>query len=291
MKWGGQNRAEELITLLCFGAALLAAPSAAQPAASLTAPQWTELAPGLEFARVEAEDLVRSGSRGMALVRIDPHRCRLEPYHEREFPSTAPSSIEVWQRRLGAPVVFNAGLYDEAGRHLGTLRREGKDLHALPHRVWKGLLAHGGPGGGGVFDLGTAADARRAREFPTQIQSMMLFDAGGRLRVRASERAAFRTVVAEDEEGRLVVLVSEGALTLGDTARLLQRSGLRLRLAMAFDGGRESNLAVEDPAVTYRSYQDAPGAGAAARMLRAAQALPAVIAVWPAAEPASAQQR
>ena len=92
-------------------------------ATSLTPAIWIPVAPGIEFARVEALRVPHAGSAGIAVVRLDPARVRIEPYHEAEYPGAVPVTIDGWQKRLEAPVVVNAGLYDESRRHLGRLRR------------------------------------------------------------------------------------------------------------------------------------------------------------------------
>ncbi len=249
---------------------------------SITAPVWTEAAPGLEFARVQALRYCREGSPGVALVRIDPARCRIEPHHESEFPGEPPAAIEGWMERLRAPVVFNAGLYDESRRHLGTLVRDGRDLGGIEHRTWKGMLVAAPVDSlpdAAVLDLAVPADLALAGRYRTAVQSMMLFDRGHAKRVARSDRIAPRTAVAADSAGRIVVAVTEGGYTLWEAADLLLESGLRLTAAIALDGGNESELAVESGAVSYRSYR---AAGATGQILRAGTTLPAVVAVTPA---------
>ena len=78
------------------------------------------------------------------------------------------------------------------------------------------------------------------------------------MRVRKSGRIANRTVVAQDERGRIVVCVSEGAYTLSDFATLLMAGPLKLTHAMSMDGGLESELVVQSPGVRYASFGDWP---------------------------------
>jgi hypothetical protein len=218
---------------------------------------------------------------------MEPTRCRIEPYHESEFSSRGPLSLDDWQRLLAAPAIFNAGLYDEHRRHLGVLRRQDRDLGGLPHERWQGMLASGSrvpyphlppAPGATLLDLSRPDDRRREADYPNAVQSMMLFDREGRVRVRRTDRLAPRTLVAIDTEGRLVVLVTEGVYTLFESASLLREANLGLVAAMALDGGNESGLVVVADSVRYRSRDAAepgtdPGLG---------PPLPAVVAVWPA---------
>jgi len=251
---------------------------------SLAPPVWEEVAPGIEFARVEARRFVQDGQAGVAVVRLDPSACRIEPWHEAEFPGEGPATIDVWQARLAAPVVFNAGLYDEQRRHLGTFRREGTDLPSSAHKMWKGVLVAGGDGEGQppaqLLDLEDREDRERMARYPSAVQSMMLFDRSGRLRVRRTTQEAARTVVAEDEGGRLLVVVTEGRYTLWEMAELLLEARWNLVQAIALDGGRESNLRVSTPSVRYSSSEGG-GTPSPDQFLRATTALPVVVAVRP----------
>jgi hypothetical protein len=259
-----------------------------ESAASLSEAQWGPVVPGVEFARVTALQYCRSGSPDLAVVRLDPARIRLQPYHESEFPADGPAGIQSWQIRLGAPVVVNAGLYAEDRVHLGSFRRDGKDIGGIDHQSWKGLLVSGGdsPAGeleespaAGILDLSLEADREMAGSYLNAVQSMMLLDRDGEIRVRRTDRIAPRTVVAELETGHLVILVTEGSYTLWETGALLRESGWGVVKAMALDGGSESNLVVASEALQYET-----GDGEADFRFRLRTKLPGVIAVWPSSE-------
>jgi len=249
------------LTVFILGVAGKSAPlgdSTTEQPASLTAPQWTEVVPGVSFARVEARRYCRSGSPGVGVVRMDPARCRIEPHHEREYSKEA--TILEWQDRLHTPVILNAGLYDVNRRHLGTLRRRGKDLGGNRHESWKGVLVtdprESGLPSVSLLDLSLPEDVELEAKYGTAVQSMMLFDPQGNIRVRQSERIARRSAVAMDEAGRIVILVTEGAYTLWETGALLRESGWRLVKALALDGGNEASLVVNANGVRYRSFEN-----------------------------------
>jgi len=250
------------------------------PLRSLPQPEWTGLFPGLEFTRVRAARYCRTGEPGIAFVRLDPERCRIEPYHEREYPDRPPAGLDGWQKRLHAPVVVNAGLYDPDRVHLGIFRRHGRDLGGRSHSRWKALLVSGGRAAprAGLLDLSREADRTRAAAYPHAVQSLMLLDRSGRIRVRRSEKVARRSGVATDASGRLFIFVTEGGYTLYETALLLRESGWGLVAAMALDGGREAELAVTSDPVRYRTADHTEGG-----WMETEASLPAVIAVWPSA--------
>ena len=251
---------------------------------SLTTPRWKELGGGVAFTRVEATRYCRLGSVGVAVVRLDPTRCRLEPYHELEFSDQA--TILDWEARLKAPVILNAGLYDTNRRHLGTLRRQGRDLGGSRHVSWRGVLVldprEAGLPPAALLDLSLPEDVALETKYATAVQSMMLFDRKGDIRVRRTDRIARRSAVAMDRQGRVLLLVTEGAYTLWDTGTLLRESGWDLVEALALDGGNEASLVVESNGVRYRSFEnDRSGSDVAALVT-----LPSILAVRPSTAPA-----
>jgi len=250
-------------------------PARANP--SLTLPQWKEVAGGVAFTRVVATRYCQMGSPGIAAVRLDPARGRLEPYHELEFSQTA--TIVEWEERLRAPVVLNAGLYDTHRRHLGTLRRQGRDLGGNRHVSWKGVLVldpkEAGLAPAALLDLSLPEDVALEDKYATAIQSMMLFDRKGDIRVRRSDRLARRSAIALDNQGRVILLVTEGAYTLWDTGALLRESGWDLVQALALDGGNEASLIVEANGVRYRSYENDRSGSDVATLVT----LPSILAV------------
>lgn len=250
-------------------------PAHANP--SLTMPQWKEVVGGVAFTRVVATRYCQMGSPGIAAVRLDPARGRLEPYHELEFSQTA--TIVEWEERLHAPVVLNAGLYDTHRRHLGTLRRQGRDLGGNRHVSWKAVLVldpkEAGLAPAALLDLTQPEDVALEDKYATAIQSMMLFDRKGDIRVRRSDRLARRSAIALDNQGRVILLVTEGAYTLWDIGALLRESGWDLVQALALDGGNEASLIVDANGVRYRSYENDRSGSDAATLVT----LPSILAV------------
>lgn len=246
-----------LFTII-FGAGEGSRPSTGSIQRSLTAPDWAEVVPGVAFARVRATRYCRQGSSGVAVVRMDPYRCHIEPYHETEYSTRA--TILEWQERLRTPVLLNGGLYDLNRRHLGILRRRGRDLGGNRHETWKGVLAldprEAALPPAALLDLASPGDVRLVEKYGTAVQSMMLFDTQGDIRVRKSDRIARRSAVAMDASGRIFLLVTEGAYTLWDTGALLRESGFELVEALALDGGNEASLVVNGNGVRYRSFEN-----------------------------------
>ncbi|MDR2367776.1 MAG: phosphodiester glycosidase family protein [Deltaproteobacteria bacterium] len=213
--------------------------------------EWEELEPGLWRARTAARYGPRLGPKEIMLVRASPDRFRLAPYHESERDDwkDAPGTIRAWAKRLpDSPFLINGGQYYPNRGYMGTLRRQGKDIGGPAHKTFKGFWVQdplpGGPGlppatlvdreleGGG--DLGPDG-------YGTVIQSYMVLDGLGRVRVKTSERLASRAVLGFDREGRVVCVAALGAITMSDLALLTSKLGLVS--ALGLDGGLETQLA------------------------------------------------
>ena len=246
--------------------------------------RWRELAPGLEFGTVHGEPYCRRGSAAIAVLRMDPERVKLRVRHFTQNRERRPLDVVEWQRRTNAVAVFNAGQFYPDYRYMGLLASGGEWLSSRPHPGYQALLVAGPQGeeertSARVIDLAGESNSPDSLPWNEVAQSYMLFDTAGTLRVRRSERIANRTVVGEDRDGRLLVMVSEGAYTLADIAHVLQHSRLHLTHAMSMDGGREAELVVTHGSFRYASFgawakEDEHPSSPAARV-----PLPAVVSV------------
>jgi exopolysaccharide biosynthesis protein len=99
------------------------------------------------------------------------------------------------------------------------------------------------------------------------------------VRTGVSDRAAGRTAIAQDTQGRLLIIVSEGAVTLADLALWLRDSPLGIVRAINLDGGFESQLAIRTPQLnaTLKAQHGVRFSGTLTRPL------PAVLALYPTA--------
>ena len=72
----------------------------------------------------------------------------------------------------------------------------------------------------------------------------MLFDETGKIRVRRTGKYAQQTLVAEQENGRILLFKTTQAAALHDLGACLRTVFPGLRRAMAMDGGSSSDLAL-----------------------------------------------
>ena len=203
-------------------------------------------------------------------------------HHYSRLQGGVPLNIVEWQRRTGALAVFNAGQYYPDLSYMGLLVSDGVRVSTRLHPGFKAALVASPDDGRAearVLDLDRDPIDPAAPGWREVAQSFMLFERGGRPRIRKSDVVANRTAVAQDGKGRILVITSEGGYTLWDFAQLLQKAPIGLSHAMCMDGGYEAELCVSIPPFHYASFgrwkgqddvPDAPGAKVP---------LPAVIAV------------
>lgn len=245
--------------LTALACALVAIWALAQGAGPL---RWRALQPGLEFATFHGDPYCRGGSSEIGVLRVDPakHAIRVHHYAHEKDTATPPDIVE-WQKRLGSLAVFNAGQYYPGYDYMGLLVSGGEVISRRPHPEFKAALVAGARGTrtrARVLDLAREPLDPRRTEWSEVAQSFMLFDRGGEVRVRRSERVANRTLVAEDEQGRLLVFTTEGSYTLHDMATLLRRARLGLTHAMSMDGGQEAALCVDTGNFRWASFGSWP---------------------------------
>jgi len=204
---------------------------------------------------LDASKIARRGPGGVLVVRLDSP-VEFIPHHFKSEGLEEPLTADGWARHLGAPMVFNAGQYDENMEYLGWLKASGKWLKSRKKNQWMGLLLSG-PHDQNVWarigDLETM-DEKIVERYEHALQSMMLLDHTKKVRVRDTDNAASRSVIAEDTQGRLIFIQTQGAVTLADLARWLLTTDLNIVRAMNLDGGIESQIALQTPEFQLSMY-------------------------------------
>ena len=182
------------------------------------------------------------------MVRIDPERFRFSVYHYRVEGLDSPLTLGEWHQRTRALALFNAGLFLDDFSYLGLLYKDGRPLGGKRHGQWQGLFVAEplAPGvkKARVLDLRAEPFAEEKPAYQEAAQSLMLLDRRGTPRVRRSGKAAQQTVVGEDREGRLLVIMSRGEVPLWELAVCLRDGFRELSHAMAMDGGASSDMLI-----------------------------------------------
>lgn len=215
--------------------------------------KWREIAPGFQLARAKLLYGVRMGNNDLFLARFDPNLYAFKPYHENEFPNEPQVDIHGWSQRLKqAPALINGGQYYPDRSYMGTITRQGQILAPKPHPQWKGYLVstpttNAPPNApkAAIIDQnhpGTLQPVHYLNSF----QSYMLLDEKGTIRVRNTHNLAGRTAIAQDKQGRLILIMTPGAISLYDLALALKYSNLNLIRVIGLDGGFEAQLLIKE---------------------------------------------
>lgn len=215
--------------------------------------KWREVAPGFEMARARLLYGVRLGTRDLFLARFVPDLYAFRPYHENEYPKESQTDIQGWSLRLDkALALINGGQYYPDRSYMGVLTREGRDLSPKAHTRWKGFLvsapATGAPEGtpkAAIIDQNYTSTLEPGH-YLNVLQSYMLLDEKGIIRVRDSFNLAGRAAIGQDKAGRLVFIMTPGAISLYDLALALKGSSLELVRVMGLDGGFEAQLLLRE---------------------------------------------
>ncbi|UQZ89873.1 hypothetical protein C4J81_11880 [Deltaproteobacteria bacterium Smac51] len=261
---------------------------------------WTERAEGLEAARTRLLYGARLGQGDLYLVRAEPGRYAFRPYHENNFPLSGLAAMSEWAERLEeVPAIINGGQYYPDRSYMGLLKRGGLDLSAGEHSGWKGFLvsepmaeAPAGAPKATIIDLETRREDWLPGHYKNAMQSFMLLDRLGRIRVRNSYNLAGRAAIGRDSEGRILLLMTPAAVTLYDLAMALKNSELELVDVMGLDGGFEAQLMLRQDHGPFIAGGHFSITGKRALFLPGySPSLPAVLAVEPLEETAEPDQQ
>lgn len=206
---------------------------------------WTSLLPGLDWTRLEVETPETERRVRILAVRVDLGRFHLRALDARAHDRKAWSAKEA-TRATSALVAINGSFFDEAGKPMGLLIDDGKQLGSLRKVDW------------GV--LYVAADKARivhTRDFKkTPSGTSFAIQTGPRLVVDGrvtSVKPSFarRSALCIHADGRVSLVATESGVMLSEFAEILRRppaeDGFGCPDAINLDGGSSTQLHVELP--------------------------------------------
>lgn len=222
---------------------------------------WQLLQPGLERRMMQLLDGEGRPLERLYLVRLEPNLFKITiAYRPGEGQSMA-----AWQAETGALLLVNGGYFTPELVATGRIVVDGVGSGSS-YQGFGGMLAITADS----VDIRSLAerpyDAHEALTYALQ-SFPMLVKPGGELGFPDEDgRRGRRTVVAIDENGRLLfILAPSGSFTLHQLSRYLTESDLQLDIALNLDGGTSTGLRLADP------LEEVP----------AFVPLPAVIAIYP----------
>jgi exopolysaccharide biosynthesis protein len=177
----------------------------------------------------------------LTIVRLDPSSVRLRVHYD----PVTPCLVSVWAERLQPLLVVNGGYFTPENETIGLLISDGQ-MWGTPYGDFAGLFAVTTEGQVSVRWL-------KERPYdPTEplIEALMSFPVlvkpGGVMGFPTDAddgSPARRTVVAQDRQGRMLIIVApRGYLSLHEMARFLAESDLDLDVALNLDGGASTGL-------------------------------------------------
>jgi uncharacterized protein YigE (DUF2233 family) len=202
--------------------------------------RWTTLAPGLWYREWSFETGADRSEATAHVFRADPRLVRITVIDaRRRGRDVAP--VSTLREESGAYLVVNGSFFDERGRPLGLVVRDGKELSAL-RRVDQGVF---------FIKEGKAAIQHTRDALPNGLETAV--QAGPRLVVegrplRLKQQVSRRTCVCLPGDGNVLFVVLHARVSLIDLARELSRpaveGGLGCWSALNLDGGPSTQLSV-----------------------------------------------
>ena len=216
---------------------------------------WLLLRPGLEQRTLHLTDPTTGQQREtITVLRLDPAFFAFDIGYR----PGQPQSLIDWQAETGALLVVNGGYFTE--QHLAT------GLIIVAGQASGG--SYEGVGGMGVInETGVALRSLAGQPYDggetiaAALQSFpLLVKPGGEPGFPEEDfRTSRRTVIAQDNQGRVLFLVApQGTLTLYQLSQWLVNSDLDLHIALNLDGGASTGLLLADPPLHVTSFDLLP---------------------------------
>jgi uncharacterized protein YigE (DUF2233 family) len=208
---------------------------------------WDRPADGLAIGVWDPSPLCRDVPP-LVVSEVDPLRYQISVHYFRNEPFQEPPDIHEWQRRTGHDLVFNAGLFRENFSYLGLLYAQGKSLGSKRHPFWMGLFVaeptKADASRAGILDLSIDTFDEQRPPYAEAAQSLMLLDRTGKVRVKQSGKQAQQTIVAELQDGHILIMKTTEVVSLHALGECLREAYPQIRQAMAMDGGSSSDLSI-----------------------------------------------
>ena len=204
--------------------------------------QWHLLAQGFEYARANRAVQADEPAITVHWLRLDPSKVTLEVVQAPTDLAKPLGDAVAFRRKVGGLAAINGGYFDPQWRPLGLLVSQGKELSKL-RKVDHGVFALAG--NRASVQHAKAWQPPEGLEFAVECGPRLLVDG---LPLTFRPGLARRVALGIDKEGRVVIGVTEGVLTLKAWAELLEMSadhgGPALLQALTLAGGSSTMLDV-----------------------------------------------
>lgn len=235
-----------------------------------TPPSWKTIARGIAQTYLTAPTPNSEALSYVYALRIDPAAVTIQVHYDQ----AEPHSIEEWQAITGASIIVNGGFFGSSNNPVGRIVMDGQVFGAPLDYGDESIGVPGlfaiTNGKAELYALGRASYNPRGLRFDQAVESypMLLLPGGQPTIIRETGYRARRTIIALDEQGQIVILLSDLPLfSLFDLSNWLASSGAGFDSVLNLDGGRSSGIAVSLPGET--------------KVISAFVPLPIVIGIYP----------
>ncbi|MCL4867592.1 MAG: phosphodiester glycosidase family protein [Anaerolineae bacterium] len=205
---------------------------------------WRPLRPGLEQRTINLTQATTSQRQEtITLMRLDPAFFSFDIAYRPGRPQTLPQ----WQAETGALLLVNGGYFTPEYIATGLIIVGGQ-ASGRSYEGFGGMVVING--GGLVLRSLAEQPYQSGEEIAAALQSFpLLVRPGGGLGFPDEDnRLSRRTVIAQDNQGRVLFLVAPlGGFTLHQLSQWLVNSDLDLHIALNLDGGASTGLYLADP--------------------------------------------
>jgi hypothetical protein len=202
---------------------------------------WTPVGPGVEYSWRRFEPPPQVGCNRLDILRVDPAQAPLRALMRSES-GGKPRTAMSWCTSSGALATINLGMFEpDFATHTGYLR-SGQHLNSAAWRDdYRSTL---------VWEVGRAQlvdDVPSPDAFPTAsvlTQNLRLIAAPGKNVWKENGRRWSEAALAQDTQGRLLLLHTRAAFSMAELNQRLLALPLQITRAMHLEGGPEASLAV-----------------------------------------------
>jgi uncharacterized protein YigE (DUF2233 family) len=217
-----------------------ATPSQASTTNSTPLNTWIQAVPGVDL---RYEDWKSPGvdEDTVVIVRFNLSRVHIKVGYQ----PTKAMGIGNWMKQERALAVINGGYFDQQNQAAGLVVSNGQAF-GTSYTGFGGMLSVDAQGNVSLRSLSDQPYDPNSEQLQQATQSSpMLIVNGKRTQFSANSASSRRSVVAIDEQGRLLLITSSAqAFTLDELADLLASSDLSIKTALNLDGGASTGLYV-----------------------------------------------
>ncbi len=199
---------------------------------------WIAGDPGVELRRIYAT--VAENLRGpVVVVRLDPQQVHIRVGYRPD----RPIALRAWFAAEQPLLAVNAGYFDAEHQSTALVISDGV-VSGASYEGFGGMLAIHADGAIELRPLrDTPYDAAESIVQATQSAPMLIFPSGVGANLQEDGKRARRTVVAFDQQGRLLFIVAPSSMfTLSEIENWLIASDLQIDRALNLDGGSSTGM-------------------------------------------------